>query len=557
MSVSQNLNADHAPEAPPPGYSSRQVRIEDVLRGLLIGLIVIAGGLFLGSFTQQEIIGRGTPYFVLAAGLGVLLTALAYRKIEWVMMAYIAVIWLAVGATPDLVTGTSSGAGRAVSLTQIGLSFLLCIWFLRGAAHRQFSFTRLPLNGLLISYLTWNVLCAVNGRLFWDPAVAHYWGPPDGGRTPLLVVVFEVIMRFLSVAAFWLFANNLREAVWVRRASWLLLLPGGMVFLIYITHLPLHTAGYSPLLEILFACTVFAWLLEALPPAARPHPGLRFLGWLLLAAVVYQLFRLNLNWVSGWFGLFVGLYYVAFLRSRRLFAVLAVVGLIVYVASQAFLQATVVQKVQKGGDLDRFSMARAAVLYAVHFPIGIGPGNYKAYNLFYGLRPEVTEGKGWGTTAYTSSHGFYSQMLAETGFIGLILTVLFVGTALVMVSRFYWRLPPGPSRTFVLGLAGMWAGICGATGLGDYLIPVYYNNGVNTMGSTIYAWIGLGVAVAHARLHGLVRDEKPQPAASTAAQDAAATYPLRMGEEAMAYPRRMGGEDSYYPRRMGRKRDSA
>ena len=61
------------------------------------------------------------------------------------------------------------------------MTFLLFIWLLRAAARRQLSFARLPINGLLIVYLLFCVWSAVNGMLFWDPAVAHYWGPPRRG----------------------------------------------------------------------------------------------------------------------------------------------------------------------------------------------------------------------------------------------------------------------------------------------------------------------------------------------------------------------------------------
>ena len=146
--------------------------------------------------------------------------------------------------------------------------------------------------------------------LFWDPAVARFWGPPNGGRTPLPVVVFEVGIKFLAVASFWLFANNLRDEAWVRRASWLLLLPGLLIFirpLCSASTLPLNP--YSVLLEIVVSCTLFAWLIEPRAPGVPARSGLRFWGWLLLAGLVYQMFRMNITWVSGWFGLFVGLYY--------------------------------------------------------------------------------------------------------------------------------------------------------------------------------------------------------------------------------------------------------
>lgn len=531
MSLRQSLDSDDTgrfAEMTFAEVTQRRLRVEDVLRGLFIAGVLLVVGFLLGNFTFNEIQGRGTPYFVLALALGVLLTAAAYYKIEWALLAFVFIAWVQIGATPDVATGVSSGTGKGLGLTQVGMTFLLFIWALRSAARQQFSFVRLPLNAILVVFLAFNVLSCFNGIIFWDSAVARYYegmGDRGGGRTPLLVNLFEIVLRLLSVGAFWLFANNLRDAVWVRRASWLLLLPGASTALCYLLGIHVPTNSYAVLLEVVVACTLFAWLLEPRAEGVPARRGLRALGWLALAVLIYQVFRLNLNWVSGWFGLFAGLYCVAFLRSKRLFAVLLVVGLLAYLAGHAFLQQTVVHKVDTSGDLQRFGMMHAALYYALRYPLGVGPGNYRSYNAYFGS-PAM-----WNTSTFSSAHGYYSQMLSEMGFVGLFLTALFVLTGLVMVARFYQRLPVGPSRTFVLGIAGMWAGVCAACGIGDYLIPVYHNNGVYTMGTTIYGWIGLGIAVAQARLYGLVSDQKAAPAVAPPLPNAAEYYPRRLDRE--------------------------
>jgi membrane-associated HD superfamily phosphohydrolase len=85
------------------------------------------------------------------------------------------------------------------------------------------------------------------------------------------------------------------------------------------------------------------------------------------------------------------------------------------------------------------------------------------------------------------------------GFGGLALVLFWVISALVMLLRIYNRLPQGFSRSIVLGITGMWAGLSVAAFLGDYFIPVYYNGGLYTLSTTIYGWLALGIAVAHGR----------------------------------------------------------
>lgn len=504
-----------APDA--AGGGERGLRPEDALRGVVIGVLVLLGGLALGNFTFQQITTRGTPYFIVVACIAVVLIAFAYQKFQPVLVLFIAAMSLSVGGTPDLAQG-GSGSGKGLYPVEIEAAFLLFVWVLRGIGQKQFRIARTPMNGILIIYLAYSVWSAVNGWLFWDPAVSHFYaGVPGGGKTAPLVIVLELTLRVLSIGMFWLMASNLNDPKWVHWAGWLLLLPGLCVLLTNFHLLPSIVGGWPTLLEFVLGCTLWAFILEK-----EGTPRTRFFAGLLLAVLIFQVFFLNIRWISGWIGLFSGLAFVTFLKSKRLLVALLCVAAVLVFLSQPFLKARVVQKVQTSGDLDRFSMQRGAVLYALHFPLGIGPGNFRAYNVYYGSRAM------WNTTTYTSAHNFYGQALAETGFPGLILVLVWVVTGIVMLVRFCRRAPPGPGRIRLLGIAGMWAGISTSAYLGDYLIPVYHNGGLSNMTATVYAWIGLGVAVAQARQLGVLSDPK--------AEAQAAPTPVPIGAQA---PRRM------------------
>jgi hypothetical protein len=327
------------------------------------------------------------------------------------------------------------------------------------------------------------------------------------------------------VGAFWLFANNLQDDVWLRRITWLFLLPSALVVLNYLFHLNIPTQGYTQLLEGVSACTLFAWLLEPVAPGAPDRRGLRRLGWLAFAVIVAFNAVLDLRWVSGALDLYGGLYFVAFLKNKRLFWTMVLAGVVLYFASHAILEATVIHKIKTSGDLFRFSMARASVMYAMKFPLGIGVGNYRTYNAYFGL-PSV-----WNTSTFSSAHGFYSQMLSEMGFAGLILVIAYMLTALGALAHFYRKLPVGWHRTTILGLGGMWAGITLSAALGDYVIPSYHNGGVYTFSSTIYGWIGLGIAYAHARRCGLVSDQPQKADAAAPVPTSADYYPRQLGRD--------------------------
>jgi hypothetical protein len=147
---------------------------------------------------------------------------------------------------------------------------------------------------------------------------------------------------------------------------------------------------------------------------------------------------------------------------------------------------------------DRLRMLRAGVKYASHFPLGIGPGNYRSYNIYYG-RADV-----WNTTKFSSAHGTYAQTLSETGWPGL-LTLLFFMAVTVRMLHGYWRvLPPGAAKSYMLGALGATSGIFVAAFNGDYIFPAYHNGGLSTFGATVYTFLLIGVAIAIAKEQNII-----------------------------------------------------
>lgn len=502
-----------------PSQVGEGVRAEDAVRLVVGGLLVLLAGLGLGSFTFHEVAGRGTGYFVVAACLAVVFTALAYYQFEACLALFVGVVWMSFGQTPSLATGVSSGTGKTLYPVELAALFLLFIWGLRRFGKGQGRLVPTPMNRPLIIYLAFSVWTAINGALFWDPAVAHYFaGTPGDGRTPPQVVVLELGLRVLSIGTFWMLASNLTHGNWLRRICLVFFLPGLLTCLSFYHLAPNLGGGWPTLLEVGLDCGLWAWLLEPVGKWQKLRP----LAMLLFAASVVHVFLFNITWISGWIALFVGLLAIAWLKSRKLFAGLLVGGVALVLMSLPFLQERVVHKVQTSGDLDRASMVRGAVLYALHFPLGIGPGNYRAYNMYYG-RPSV-----WNTTGYTSAHNFYGQSLSEMGFVGLALTVFWVITGVLMLARFYRCSPPGFERTMILAVGGLWTGLSVAACVGDYFIPVYYNGGTINMSTTIYGWMGLGIAVALARRTGALTAKAAPAPVPPASLTAASYFPHRM-----------------------------
>jgi O-antigen ligase len=146
---------------------------------------------------------------------------------------------------------------------------------------------------------------------------------------------------------------------------------------------------------------------------------------------------------------------------------------------------------------DRMRMLRASVRYASEFPLGIGLGNYRSYNKYFG-RVNV-----WNTTTFTSAHGTYAQTLSETGWLGLICFLLLLYASARALRGYYRALPPGWEKTYLLGAYCGVIGVFCASFNGDYLFPTYHNGGIATFGACIYTWFMIGFGVAIARNAGL------------------------------------------------------
>jgi O-antigen ligase len=219
----------------------------------------------------------------------------------------------------------------------------------------------------------------------------------------------------------------------------------------------------------------------------------RVLALAVVVLAIVVVFVKGVSWVSGWLGLFVALATVAFIVSKRVFALFAVAAVIAGMIAWPFINSNIVQTSRTEGDFERFTLLPEALKYATHFPFGVGLGNYRSYNTFY-------YGKKWGTATFTSAHGTYSQHLAETGIPGLLLfsSILVLGYRWLLKE--YRKFPPGGSKTFLLAAIGQLVGIACVAWIGDYIIPTYHNGGIITFSTTVYSWLIWGLAVAHVRL---------------------------------------------------------
>ena len=119
-----------------------------------------------------------------------------------------------------------------------------------------------------------------------------------------------------------------------------------------------------------------------------------------------------------------------------------------------------------------------------HILFGTGPAGYKLYYEYYFQGQDVH-----------LSHNNYLDIFAQTGIFGILSYLLFFITLLKSwiekllqnIDRQDWI-----SAKYAVGVAGLIA-VLVAMGMGDWLIPFPYTQGIGGFDYIVYSWIILGL----------------------------------------------------------------
>jgi O-antigen ligase len=222
------------------------------------------------------------------------------------------------------------------------------------------------------------------------------------------------------------------------------------------------------------------WYLSLAVAMALFNRRLRWLmrvGLLVYAAGwVYWGFFQRITWLSGWVPAFVTLAVVAFLRSKWLFVVLAVV---IVVGAGGYYFRTEFQ-----GESERSGVTRLAAyevnwrITSKHLLFGTGPAGYASYYMSY----FPTEGM--------ATHSNYIDIIAQTGVVGSFFILWFFGAQ--AWGGYKLRLKLKGRGDFAEGLsAAVFAGTVGcliAMALGDWLFPFAYTQGIVGFDAAMVNW---------------------------------------------------------------------
>ncbi len=401
--------------------------------------------------------------------------ALALRRIEFGV--------LAVAATPlfisfSLPTGTN--AYMPVSLILSGL--MVAIWFAWMLVRKQVSLVPTRANAPLLGFILISLLSLPWSWIFWRPEFFAWRATGSSGISFQIVQIGGLALLVMLPAMFLMAANVLRDPVWIKRLFLLMLLVGVPTMIENITSWAPSLQGFglnAPglfhlwLIALLYAQLLFNPMLNKWQRVAY---GAIIGGWLFWA------FILRIQNISFWLPVFVTLFVLTWLKSKRAALMTLAILVLPFIVSYEYYYQHVYVKAQVN-DFNRFWLWPTVISIVAQYTsplIGAGPVGYYPY--FMTLYPADA----------MASHNNYVDVFGETGLIGLILFIWFLIAVLRSGFSLQQKLPGGFYQAFSIGMTGGLIGMMAAMMLTDWFMPFIYNNSLQGFDFNVYAWILLG-----------------------------------------------------------------
>jgi hypothetical protein len=433
-----------------------QIRLRPLL--VISELLLIAALALMASQRHLALI------LFLPLGLGMVLTFLRWPSLG-----------LIVAALAGLVVPFLGPSG--LNATMILVALLLGLWLLDMIVRlRQIQLTPSPTIRPLLSLLIIAIVSLVVGQLPWLTFALH---APMGAQLGGLSIIV------LSVGTFLLIANQVKDLRWLRMLTWAFLAIGALSILVrsVLPALGITTRDLFPPVGTVFYVCLVAMAFSQAAFNVDLHPGWRFaLGGFVLVTI-YILFFLKFEDKSGWLSVFVSIAAIIAVRSWRVgLALIPVIAL-----SAWYLWSGLVST-------DEYSISTRFDAWLIMGQIirispllGLGFANYYWYTPLFPIR---------GYAVSFNSHNNYVDIVAQMGVVGLVCFVWLMWE----VGRLGWRLrtqvPTGFAQAYVYGAMGTLAGMVVAAMLGDWVLPFFYNLGLNGFRSSMLGWLFLGGLVS-------------------------------------------------------------
>lgn len=450
--------------------STYELKIKPHLKLILVSAVLLASGLL-------GLISNDTLSIYVIAGIVGFGTLLVYKKSN-PSLGLILLIPISMFIPITIGTGSGSSLNAAI----LGVLGLTAIWLLEMIIEqREIKLVSSHLNMPLFGLVVVATLSLLSGQLPWF----NY-----AKSAPLTAQIGGLAVFWISVLAFLLAANRLKDIKWLEWMMWLYFILGSINIIGKL---------FRPTRRIIFqvyqigsdASIFWIWLIALAGSMAlfntRLHRNLRYALGVLLVIAIYQSGVLAYEWKSGWLPASISLLvvlWVGFPKQRAIFMLLGIAAVL--------LNLTGVESTITGNEdyslLTRWEAWGIVLdISSKNLILGLGPANYYWYTALYPIL---------GYNVEFNSHNNYLDILAQTGIFGLFFYVLF----LVQFGRLAWILlrsaQEGFEKAFIIACLGGLAGTVVTGMLGDWVIPFVYNVGLVGFRSSMFGWLFMGALVA-------------------------------------------------------------
>lgn len=440
--------------------------------GILLGLLFLE--LAVGWLMARGLFG---PSMLLAATVAPVGLLIFYRlgRFEYGILGILLTAGLVNFFT--LPTGTES---RIVISLMVTLG-LFGVWIVQSLLiDKRIQLKPSPINKPLLAFVVVNVIAYVWSQGFRDPMM-FVWG--SFPKVQLVALLVNVSLPLLAL----LVSNKIQEVKWLQGLTWITIGVGVVAIISMRFNLPTFAFvenGMRGTFSVWVGALAFSLLLFDDELSLQ----LRGLLLALLVAWFYQFFVLNRGWLSGWLPMGIACVAVTWMRSRRLFVVVALLGSL-YLAMNFdyYWQNIVVSQEEEGSGSGRVELWERNLQHVADHPLfGMGPAGYAIYNMTY--HPEDAR----------STHNNFFDVLAQTGIIGFGVFLWLMATFVRLGLRV--RRALAGRRDFEGAFASATlAGCIGALAammFGDWVLPFAYNQTITGFDNASFTWVFLGGMVS-------------------------------------------------------------
>ncbi|MEJ2598010.1 MAG: hypothetical protein P8Z00_06725 [Anaerolineales bacterium] len=402
--------------------------------------------------------------------------AVVLAFLKWPALGVVTLVFSSLVVPFALGTGTQTSINIAVIL----LVLLLGLWVFKMFIYDR-KITIIPSRTVtpIVVFTVIVLLAFLVGQLDW-----FYYAD----KAPMRSQLGGVALFLLSLGAFLLVSNTVKDLRWLQIITWLFLTVA--MFYIFSQVLPwTRGLGRRVLEERVVSGSIFwVWIIALAFSQAVYNRQLHIRWRIALAGLVLATFYISIgrysSWTSGWLPSVVALGVIILVASPRWSFLVFILGGIVALTKLDSVNRLLLAD-NSYSLMTRLEAWRIVLeIVKINPFLGLGPSNYYFYTPLFPIL---------GYSVQFNSHNNYVDIIAQTGFLGLLCFFWLAGEIGLLGWNLRERVPQGSfARAYVYGALGGLAGSLAAAMLGDWLIPFVYNIGLAGFRASVLAWLFLG-----------------------------------------------------------------